>query len=438
MAEPTSSASHLRASRFQVFIWTLYDFANTSFSVLILTVGYPLYFTGVVAAGNRAVDLLWGLAFSISMLITATVSPVLGAIADFSSGKKRFLLLFTLLCIAATGLLYFVDGGMIVLGMLLLIAGNIGFEAGLVFYDSFLPEIATERSYGRVSGYGFAMGYVGSLATLAIAYPLLKGGFVPENLLNVRLSFVMAAAFFLVFSAPLFLRFHDNRPTLRREKSYLQIGLDRVATTLRHIREYRNVGRFLLSYFVFIDGVNTVIVFASIFAVRTLHFDTSEIVLFFATVQTTAILGSVVFGILADHFGQKKTLTITLLLWIIIVTLAFFVVDKGLFYVVGMLAGMAMGSSQSTSRSLYSKLIPYERKTEFFGFYSFFGKSSAILGPFTFGLISTYFGQRLAVISVGLFFLTGLILLQRVREEPAVVFSATTTDSTGGTTSSTL
>jgi UMF1 family MFS transporter len=434
MAEPSSSTSRLLASRFQVFIWTLYDFANTSFSVLILTVGYPLYFTSIVAAGHHGVDFLWGLAFSISMLITAIVSPVLGAIADFSSGKKRFLLLFTLLCIAATGLLYFVDGGMIVLGMFLLIAGNIGFEAGLVFYDSFLPEIATERSYGRVSGYGFAMGYVGSLATLAIAYPFLKAGFVPENLPNVRLSFVMAAAFFLVFSAPLFLRFHDNRPALRREKSYLQIGLDRVATTLRHIREYRNVGRFLLSYFVFIDGVNTVIVFASIFAVRTLHFDTSEVVLFFATVQTTAILGSVVFGILADHFGQKKTLTVTLLLWIIIVTLAFFVVDKVLFYVIGMLAGMAMGSSQSTSRSLYSRLIPYERKTEFFGFYSFFGKSSAVLGPFTFGLISTYFGQRLAVVSVALFFITGLILLQRVREQPAVAFSATTTDFTGGAT----
>ncbi|NIM21828.1 MAG: MFS transporter, partial [Candidatus Latescibacteria bacterium] len=196
----------------------------------------------------------------------------------------------------------------------------------------------------------------------------------------------------------------------------MRIGLDRVGATIRNIKQYRNVGRFLLSYFVYVDGINTVIVFASIYAQETLKFETSEIVFFFATVQTTAIIGSAVFGVLADHIGQKKTLTITLLLWITVVSIAYFTTNKMLFYGVGMLAGLAMGSSQSTSRSLYSRIIPYARKTEFFGFYSFFGKSSAILGPFLFGLASTYFGQRVAVASVGLFFILGVILLQRVRE----------------------
>ncbi len=406
-------------SRRSIFIWTLFDFANTSFSVLILTVGYPLYFRTVVAAGHRESDLLWGLAFSISMLVTATISPILGAIADFSSSKKRFLFLFTLLCVGATALLFFTGEGMIVLGMLLLILGNIGFEGGLVFYDAFLPEITTERSYGRVSGYGYAMGYVGSLATLAIAYPLYQAGFVAENLSNVQLSFVISALFFAVFATPLFLRFQDYRRPVVRERSYLRIGLDRVGATIRNIKQYRNVGRFLLSYFVYVDGINTVIVFASIYAQETLKFETSEIVFFFATVQTTAIIGSAVFGVLADHIGQKKTLTITLLLWITVVSIAYFTTNKMLFYGVGMLAGLAMGSSQSTSRSLYSRIIPYARKTEFFGFYSFFGKSSAILGPFLFGLASTYFGQRVAVASVGLFFILGVILLQRVREVPA-------------------
>jgi len=407
-----------KSSRRRIFVWTLFDFANTSFSVLILTVGYPLYFTTVVTAGHGDSDFLWGLAFSISMLITATISPVLGAIADYSSGKKRFLLLSTILCIIATCLLYFVGEGMILLGMFFLILGNIGFESGLVFYDSFLPEITSERSYGRVSGYGFAMGYVGSLATLAIAYPLFQGGFTAENLQNIRLSFVLSAIFFAIFAIPIFIAFHDKHRRLPREKSYVQIGIDRVANTIRHMREFSNVGRFLVSYFVYIDGVNTVIVFASIYALHTLHFETSEIVFFFATVQTAAIGGSVAFGILSDHIGQKKTLTVTLLLWIAVVSLAYVTVDKALFYVVGMLAGIAMGSSQSTSRSLYSKIIPFERKTEFFGFYSFFGKSSAILGPFLFGLASTYFGQRVAVISVGIFFVVGLFLLQRVREKP--------------------
>lgn len=413
----TENAADRSTSRGSIFVWTLFDFANTSFSVLILTVGYPLYFTTVVAAGHRESDFLWGLAFSISMLITASISPILGAIADFSSGKKRFLLLFTLQCVLATALLFFVEGGSILLGMLLLIVGNIGFEGGLVFYDSFLPEITTERSYGRVSGYGFAMGYVGSLAMLAIAYPLYQTGFVPENLINVRLSFVISAVFFALFAAPLFLKFHDRRPAILKEKSYLKIGLERVVTTLRNMREHQNVGRFLVSYFVFIDGVNTVIVFASIYALHTLKFETSEIVFFFATVQTTAIVGSAAFGILADHIGQKKTLTITLFFWIAVVSIAYFTTDKTLFYGVGMLAGVAMGSCQSTSRSLYTKIIPYERKTEFFGFYSFFGKSSAILGPFLFGLTSTYWGQRIAVVSVGVFFIVGFLLLQRVREE---------------------
>lgn len=416
-ADDSGDDAQTMTNRRRIFIWTLYDFANTSFSVLILTVGYSIYFTTVVASGHRESDFLWGLAFSVSMLVTATISPILGAIADYSSAKKRFLLLFTLLCVISTGLLFFVEPGMILLGMLFLILGNIGFEGGLVFYDSFLPEITTERSYGRVSGYGFAMGYVGSLVMLAIAYPLFRGGFVDENLINVRLSFAIAAAFFAVFATPLFVTFHDNRPTQSREKTYLQIGVERVANTLRHMREHRNVGRFLISYFVFVDGVNTVIVFASIYALHTLHFETSEIIIFFATVQTSAIAGSAAFGILADHVGQKKTLSITLVLWIAVVSIAYFTTDKTIFYVVGMLAGIAMGSSQSTSRSLYAKLIPYERKTEFFGFYSFFGKSSAILGPFLFGLTSTYFGQRVAVASVGLFFVTGLFLLQRVREQ---------------------
>jgi MFS transporter, UMF1 family len=406
------------ASKFQVFIWTLFDFANTSFSVLILTVAYPVYFTTIVAAHRHDADFLWGASFSISMLITAAISPVLGAIADHSAGKKRFLLYFTLLCIIATALLYFVGEREVALGMLLLILANIGFEAGLVFYDAFLPEITTERSYGRVSGYGFAMGYVGSLVTLVIAFPLLQGEFVPENLHDVRLSFVAAAAFFFVFALPLFFILPDSKKKVFRTESYLKIGFGRVKDTIRHLRAYGNVGKFLISFFIYMDGVHTVIIFASIYARTTLGFTIVEIVLFFITVQSTAIVGSAAFGILADSIGRKRTLSITLLMWIAVVLIAYFTTDKLWFYVVGLIAGAAMGSSQSTSRSLMSTIIPLHKKTEFFGFYSFFGKSSAILGPSLFGLLSSMFNQRIAVLSVGLFFIVGLILLQRVKEEP--------------------
>jgi UMF1 family MFS transporter len=411
----SSSASHL-ATRGQIFSWALFDFANTAFYVLILTVGYPLYFKEIVTGGSVQSDLLWGSAFSISMLVVALLSPVLGAVADYGAGKKHFLGLFTLLCILATSMLFFVRDGMVVLGMALLILANIGFEAGLVFYDAFLPEITTERSYGRISGYGFAVGYAGSLVTLAVAYPLYINGFGYDNLLNVRISFLVAAAFFLLFSAPLFLFLPDKQRTTGLTPNFARIGFERLQKTFSQFSKYRNVARFLLSFFLYIDAVNTIVVFSSIFARETLKMDIGEIVIFFLMVQTTAIIGSVLFGIVADHAGHKRTLGITLLLWLCIVGAAYFIESKWLFYALGIFAGIALGSSQSTSRSLMSDITPREKKTEFFGFYSFFGKASAVLGPFVFGLVSSYLNQRFAILSVGCFLLAGLLLLQRVEE----------------------
>lgn len=403
-------------SRRNVFAWTLFDFANTAFYVIVLTVGFPTYFREVVAGNTPIADLLWSISFSSSMFIVALLSPILGAAADGGAGKKRFLALFTILCILATASLYFVEGGMIVRGMIFLILANIGFEAGLVFYDAFLPEITSERSYGRVSGYGYAMGYVGSLVTLLLAFPLYQNGFEISNLLNVRLSFLLAASFFLLFAIPLFIFLPDLQRKSERSLEFVRTGFQRVVKTFREISQYRNVGRFLLSYFVYIDGVNTIIVFSAIFARQTLKFELSEIILFFALVQTSAILGSIIFGILSDHIGQKKTLTITLVIWVLIVIAAYFVMSKMGFYVIGLFAGIAMGSSQSISRSLMSHLTPVHKKTEFFGFFSFFGKASAIVGPLIFGIISTFADQRTAIVSVGVLLLLGLILLQRVVE----------------------
>ena len=174
---------------------------------------------------------------------------------------------------------------------------------------------------------------------------------------------------------------------------------------------------FLLAYFFYIEGVNTVIFFSGNYASTTLGFSNSELLIFFLTVQTTAIVGSVIFGILADSIGQKKVIVISLLMWLITVLLAFLIEDKNGFYIVGLIAGSAMGSSQSASRSLMSKLTPPDRKTEFFGFYSFFGKSSAVIGPLVFGLVSFLSGNhRLAIISIGVFFLVGLLILSKVKE----------------------
>jgi MFS transporter, UMF1 family len=412
------SSSSVSATRGQIFSWALFDFAHTAFYVLILTVGYPLYFKEIVVGNSGQGDFLWGSAFSISMCIVALFSPVLGAVADYGAGKKRFLGIFTTLCVLATASLFFVHAGMIFAGMSLLILSNIGFEAGLVFYDAFLLEITNSRSYGRVSGYGFALGYVGSLVSLAVVYPLYAGGFGLDNLDNVRLSFPVAAAFFFIFGLPLFIFLPDKQRTASLKLNFIAIGFARLRTTYREFSRFRNVARFLISYFIYIDGVNTIIIFSSIFAMETLKMSVSEIVVYFAMVQTSAIFGSVLFGILSDHTGHKKTLSMTLLLWLCIVILAYFIQDKLLFYGVGILAGLALGSSQSTSRGLMSIITPLERRTEFFGFYSFFGKASAIIGPFIFGFVSSYFNQRLAILSIGLLLLFGLIMLQRVEEHP--------------------
>lgn len=403
--------------KIQIFVWTLFDLANTAFYVIILTVGYPLYFKEIINNGNRNGDFLWGLAFSISMLIVAIISPFLGAIADYTSNKKKFLLILTLLCIFATSILFYTGPGTILLGMILLILANIGFEGGLVFYDAFLPEITTERSYGRVSGYGFAMGYIGSLITLLIVLPLYSKGFVADNLQNIRITFLIAASFFLIFALPLFLFLKEKKGNIHLNFNLMKIGYQRVTTTFKQFNKYKNIGKFLLSYFLYIDAINTIIIFSSIFARESLNFELTEIIILFAIVQSSAIIGSILFGVLSDHAGQKKTLTITLILWLLIIILSYFVQSKDFFYLIGGLAGLALGSSQSTSRSLMSKITPEDKKTEFFGFYSFFGKASAIIGPLIFGFVSSAINQRSAIITIGLIILAGLYFLQQVEEK---------------------
>lgn len=394
----------------KIFVWTLFDFANTSFSIIVVTFLYAVYFKKTVA-GNEAIgDLYWSISTSIAMVITAIISPVLGAIADYSAGKKRFLLFFTSICILGTASLYFIGPGEIFWGIFIFVIANVGFEAGLVFYDAFLPEITAPKNYGRVSGYGFGMGYLGSLATLAIVFPFIEASMIKE-------TFPIAALFFLIFSLPLFFFLKDTRNKAEKNQSFISIGFGRVWSTLTHLKYYKNLAIFLLAYFFYIEGVNTVIFFSGNYASTTLGFSEMELLIFFIVVQTTAIVGSVLLGIVADKIGQKKTIVITLFMWLITVALAYFVYDKSGFYVVGLLAGSAMGSSQSTSRSLMSKLTPPEKKTEFFGFYSFFGKSSAVVGPLVFGFVSFISGdQRIAIISIAFFFIIGLLILTKVKD----------------------
>jgi len=434
-ASQNNSPNKPNKEKSKIFVWTLFDFANTSYSIVIVTFLFAVYFKDTICSGKSVGDLYWSFGVSISMIITALISPILGAIADHSAGKKRFLLFFTLLCIISCAALYFTGEGTILLALILFVLANIGFEAGLVFYDSYLPELTSPKNYGRVSGYGFAMGYAGALITLAIAFPFIQVGMI-------KITFPISALFFFVFAIPLFVVLGDTRKSISISEPYFKVGFKRVVYTFTHLKQYKNLSWFLLAFFFYIEGVNTVIFFSGNYAKSTLNFTFQELALFFVIVQTTAILGATGFGIMADAIGQKRTIIISLLIWIGTMILAYATSNKDYvlikyfsdlihseladaqrysFYIVGLLAGSVMGATQSTSRSLMSKLTPPDKKTEFFGFYSFFGKSSAIIGPLVFGYVSFLTdSQPTAILSISLFFVIGLTILMKVKD-PKIV-----------------
>lgn len=398
-----------------VFYWTLFDFANSSFATIVVAFVFAVYFKKVVAMNLPVADFYWSTSINISMIIVAVLSPVLGAAADYYANKKKYLGFFSALCIVATGFLYFVGKGMILEGMILFILANIGFQAGLGFYDAFLKEITHPEFYNKVSSAGYAIGYLGSLFSLAAVFML-------ED--TPRSTFLVCSALFLIFSLPIFLYVKEKSPeqgTGRHWYDFIKVGLQRTSDTIKHINQYSNLRKFLLSYFLYIDGVNTVIFFSAIYAQTTLGFTIPELVIFFVIVQVTALIGSYLFGYLADMFGTKRILSLTILGWVVLTVTVFFSQGKTSFMIIGAFAGFFLGSSQALSRSFMSTLIPDFKKTEFFGFYSLFEKTSTILGPLTFGLVSWLTAnQRIAVLSIAVFFVSGYLLLNKVKENKAI------------------
>lgn len=401
----------------KVFSWSLFDFANSTYAIIVAALVYQFYFKNVVTENAPASDFYWAVGINISMVLTAVLSPVLGAAADYYHSKKKYLLFFTLLCIISTGLLYYVEAGMIALGLLLFILANTGFQSGLSFYDAFIREIAVPENYNKVSSLGYAVGYLGSLAALGLALAFKD---------DPPMSFAVCALLFAVFAVPIFLSLRETRRQAGLPHiNVLKAGFSRVASTFKHIKSYSNLSNYLLSYFLYIDGINTVIYFTASFASGTFNFDIADLVMLFAIVQVTALAGSFLFGFVADRFGTKKTIMFNLIAWTCVTTLVFFNYDRSIYIVLVAFGGLFLGSTQALSRSLMSQLIPEEdKKTEFFGFYSLFEKTSTILGPLTFGLVSWLSGsQRYAVLAVSLFFLAGLFLLRKVKDAGRNSFS---------------
>ncbi|MFQ5840052.1 MAG: MFS transporter [Candidatus Methylomirabilales bacterium] len=394
-----------------VVAWTLYDFANSAFVAVITATVYAKYYALAVVGNERGEgDFWWGLAVTTSMAVVALSSPLLGAIADGVGIRKRFLFVFTYASVLATALMSTVGRGEVLWGWILAVAGIIGVEGGLVYYNAYLPDLAAPDRRGRLSGYGFAVGYGGSAVALLAALPFA----LTENYAG---AFLVTAALFGTFAIPAFVYLPPDLPGSLTVGGAIRAGYTQTQATLRRIVALPDLRRFLLAFLLYQDGINTVVFFSAIFAAHTLGFTTTEVITLYFVVQLSALAGAWLWARPTDFKGPKFVVMCTLVQWCVVVGAAYFVQTKLQFFVVAVLAGTGLGAVQAASRALMATLIPKSREAEFFGFYSLCGKAAAIFGPMVFGLASWLTGgnQRLAIVAVGLFFLFGLLVLRGVK-----------------------
>jgi UMF1 family MFS transporter len=393
----------------------MFDFANSVYPVAITTVAFNYFFIQVVV-GNEAGegDWWWGRAVGLSAAIVALSSPLLGAIADRAGARKRFMLLYTAVCVAGVLMFSTIAPGQIVYAFLLFVIANVGFEGALVFYNAYLPDVAPPDRRGWVSGLGFGIGYLGSAAGLLLIMPFFVGG-------RYATTWLIVAAFFAVFSIPTFLILPKDR---RGDMSVMRAarwGVTNFKAIVAEVLRNRNLAWFLLAFFFYIDGVLTAIVMANSLAVTTFGFTPEETVILFLVVQFAALAGAFALAKPTDRWGPKRVLTLVLVMWIVAALSVHFVQSKPAFYVLAIGAGLGLGSAQAASRAFMSSLIPAGRESEMFGFYALCGKSSSILGPNLFGYVAVMSGgnQRLSVMAISVLFIIGLVVLQKVRDPRA-------------------
>ena len=421
-------------SRKELWAWCLYDFANSSFTTLIVTVGFSVYFVQVVGRNlpqEAPPERLWFWGYAVSMVVVALLSPALGALADARALKRRFLIGSTLICVTSTALLTWVGVGDVWMGLILFGIANIAFDLGFLFCSAFLVEIVPKNEMGRMSGYGWGLGYLGGLLSLALAYPFLRGGFAEDNLSWYRLSFAMTALFFLVASLPTFFWLRERaRPLVQdvHESAWRQ-SYRKLRTTFRQIRRYRDLFSYLVSYLIYTDGINTVIVASGIFANKVLDFSPSDLIIYFMVTHVTAGLGSLGFGHWADRVGAKRVISVTLVCWMVLTICAAFVQTHAQFYAIGLVAGAVLGANQATSRALVGQLTPVGNQAEFFSFFSVTGKFAAILGPLVYGEVTAWTGNhRWAILAMSGFFAVGLVVFQFVNEERGIATAKLSSD----------
>lgn len=391
-----------------IIAWCLYDLANSVYAAVIPATIWSAYYAGSIVGGPEGAK-WWGRAVSVTMLFVAISSPFLGAIADLAGWRKRLLITYTLMSVAGTALLASVDRGMVIYGFLVSVIAGIGFEGAIVFYNSYLNDLTSPDRQGRLSGMGFAVGYAGSFLGLAAAYPLVRAQMFTA-------VFALAALMFLAFAIPALLWLPRDQKLTVKPLSAGIAGMHATNRTFREILKTPSLRWFLFSFLLYDDGINTVIAFSAIFARQGLGFSMTELILVYVCVQLSALLGAALWAKPTDTKGPKFVVMATLVQWIVVVGLMYFVQTGWQFFVVAVLAGTGLGAVQSASRAFMATLIPRGREGEYFGFYSLCGKGAAILGPLLFGEISSATGDlRLAALSVLVFFIAGAVILAFVK-----------------------
>jgi UMF1 family MFS transporter len=406
-----------------VWSWAFYDFANSPFTTLVVTFIYATYFTQAIAPDPITGTALWSRAVTITALIVALASPLLGALADRGGYRKVLVLVSTLVCAAATAALYNVLPGEVTAALVLFVIANVAFEFGGVFYNAFLPHITSRARMGTVSGWGWGLGYFGGLLALVVALVAFVQpetpwfGFSKEAGENVRATNLLVAAWFLVFSLPLFFWVPEDRSRTSPAGRVLGDTVRQLRRTFAEIRKHRQTVRFLIARLIYNDGLVTIFAFGGIYAAASFGFTLEEVLLFGIVINIFAGVGAIGMGYLDDFIGAKRTISISLVGLIVATLLAIVATEKLWLWVAGILIGIFSGPNQSASRSLMGRLVPAGMENEFFGFFAFSGKLTAFIGPFLLGVLTQVSGSQRAGISVVLvMFFIGLVLLQRIDE----------------------
>ena len=412
--------------------WYMYDFGNSAYASVILLAVYSAYFKGTVVGGAEG-SRYWGIAVGIAMLLVAIISPILGAIADFTASKKRFLFIFSAITWVFTGLLFFVEKGDILMGMVFFIIAEIGYRSGQVFYNSLLPEIAKPEDMGRVSGNGWAIGSLGGILILLILLPLIV---ILEGTLIVRLSLVFTSIYFAASAIPAWLWIKERAiaKELPEGETYLSVAFKRLGDTIKALGNFKDFLRFIIAFLVYNDGILMALNFASIIGAVMFGMEQTELIIFMIIVQITSVIGAYLAGILGKKWGFKRTLVYSIIMMALVVTSMIFAQNVTQFYIIGALAGFALTGVQSVSRTMVSYFAPEGRSAEFYGIFAVSGRTSSFIGPTIYGFLAfeaaRYFentrglstllaeqsGQRVALGSIVIFLVAGLLILLAVKD----------------------